>query len=350
MERKKLGRKAEPSSKLTHAWTRWTGFRGMTLGSWLELLVVPLALVVLGFLFSVQQDVRPQRIENQRAEAEQELAKQRAQDEALQAYLDQMRNLLLEKDLRDSEEGSEVRTLARARTLTLLPRLDPAHRNSVMHFLEEASLIQAQPFVGDPIISLDGANLEGITLGDSVEHTDSGMAHLEGVNLSGSDLSNAALQGAQLGNADLRGANLGYTSLRQAQLSGANLADADLTYADLNRASLSSANLRGANLSNADLSMATMAITDLTDADLTYADLSEADLTGADLTGANLRAASLVGADLNDAKGVSELQLAQVQFLDGATMPDGQTLKGYETPNRPTFKEWLKDKEGDKEK
>jgi cell division protein FtsB len=114
VERKKLGRKAEPSSKRGLAWPRWTGFRGMTLRSWLELLVVPLALVVLGFLFSVQQDARQQRIENQRAEAEQELAKQRAQDEALQAYLDQMRNLLLEKDLRDSEEGSEVRTLARA--------------------------------------------------------------------------------------------------------------------------------------------------------------------------------------------------------------------------------------------
>ena len=53
---------------------------------------------------------------------------QRAQDPALQAYLDQMSTLLLEKDLRNSEEDSEVRTLARARTLTVLERLDPSRK------------------------------------------------------------------------------------------------------------------------------------------------------------------------------------------------------------------------------
>jgi hypothetical protein len=54
------------------------------------------------------------------AEAERKLAQQRAQDEALQAFLDQMGQLLLEKDLRTSEEGSAVRTLAKARTVTAL--------------------------------------------------------------------------------------------------------------------------------------------------------------------------------------------------------------------------------------
>jgi hypothetical protein len=32
--------------------------------------------------------------------------------------------------------------------------------------------------------------------------------------------------------------------------------------------------------------------------------------------------------------------------LEGATMPDGQTLKSDKMPHRPTFEEWLKDKEG----
>src|SRR5215216_2221399 len=83
--------------------SRW-GFRGMTVRDWLQLLIVPLALVVIGFLFTMQQDARQQqiedqraqqaqKIENQRAEAERALAVQRAQDEALQAYLDQMGNL-----------------------------------------------------------------------------------------------------------------------------------------------------------------------------------------------------------------------------------------------------------------
>jgi cell division protein FtsB len=103
---KKLVRKAEPPPKRGIRWPRWTGFRGMTLRSWLDLLVVPLALVVIGFLFSVQQDARQQRIEDQRAAAERELAEQRAHDEALQAYLDQMSGLLLERDLRASGQES----------------------------------------------------------------------------------------------------------------------------------------------------------------------------------------------------------------------------------------------------
>jgi hypothetical protein len=113
----------------------------MTLRDWLQLLIVPFALVVIGFVFTVQQDARQQQIEAQRAEAERELAKQRAQDEALQAYLDQMSELLLEKDLRASDEDSEVRTLARARTLTVLGRLGPDRKIAILEFLYEASLI-----------------------------------------------------------------------------------------------------------------------------------------------------------------------------------------------------------------
>jgi hypothetical protein len=56
----------------------------------------------------------------------------RAQDTALEAYLDQMSPPLLEKDLRDFEEDSEVRTLALTRTLTVLGRLNPSHKTKVM--------------------------------------------------------------------------------------------------------------------------------------------------------------------------------------------------------------------------
>src|SRR5215216_6104596 len=128
------------------AWPRWTGFRGKTVWDFLQLLIVPLMLAAIGFWFTAQQDARQQQIENQRAqqaqkiegqraEAERELADQRAQDEALQAYLDQMSGLLLERDLRDSAEDSEVRTLARARTLTVLERLDPSRKTAAMRFL-----------------------------------------------------------------------------------------------------------------------------------------------------------------------------------------------------------------------
>jgi uncharacterized protein YjbI with pentapeptide repeats len=288
VERKKLVRKAEPPSKRRINWPRWTGFRGITIRAWLDLLVVPLALVVIGFLFSVQQDARQQRIEdqraqeaqnieNRRAEAERELAEQRAQDEALQAYLSQMSSLLLDKDLRTSEEDSEVRTLARARTLTVLGRLDPSRKTAVTRFLSEAKLVQRVEGRA-PIISLSGANLN--------------LADLSDAKLS-ANLENANLWAADLKNANLRGANL-----KNANLSSALLSDADLGGA----AEGDRANLRG---------------TDLTNANLAEANLFDANLTNAYL-GANLKNANLGGVE-----GVTKERLEQEAVsLAGATMPD----------------------------
>jgi hypothetical protein len=60
--------------------------------------------------------------------------------------------------------------------------------------------------------------------------------------------------------------------------------------------------------------------------DLSGADLSDADLSGANLNGANLSHANLVSADLRFAKGWTNEQLAQVETLVGATMPDRMVM------------------------
>jgi hypothetical protein len=96
----------------------WTEFGKKSGWEWLQLLIVPLALAVIGLWFTMQQDARQQQSEEQRA-----------QDEALQAYLDQMSMLILEKDLRNSEVDSAVRTSCSSctrvgwspRTAALLP-------------------------------------------------------------------------------------------------------------------------------------------------------------------------------------------------------------------------------------
>src|SRR5215216_3995992 len=173
----------------------WTlrEFGGKTLWDWLHLLsalAIPVVLAAAGLWFTAQQDQRQQEIEgqrakqaqkseDQRAKAERKLAVQRAQDEALQAYLDQMSGLLLERDLRASEKGSESRTLARARTLTVLSRLDPSGKTAIMQFLVEADLVQRVDRRRAPIIGLSGADLSG--------------ANLDGANLHDANLSNADL-------------------------------------------------------------------------------------------------------------------------------------------------------------
>jgi hypothetical protein len=135
--------------------------------------------VGIGFLFEMQQADRQRATETQ----QQELAEQRAQDEALQAYLNQMSSLLLERDLRASGEDSELRTLARARTLTVLGRLDPSGKTALMQFLVEADLVQRVDR-RNSIIGLNGANLIDANLED---------ANLSGASLSGADLSGANL-------------------------------------------------------------------------------------------------------------------------------------------------------------
>ena len=276
--------------------SRW-GFRGMTVRNWLELLVVPLVLLGIGLLFQIQQN----GVEERRLEAAQHIEEQRAQDEALQTYLEQMGQMLLDKDrpLRQSKEGDEVQLLARARTVTILRRLDSARNRDILQFLREARLVPSNKYeIQEHIVRLDNSNLS---------------------------------------KADLRGANLDSFDLHGTDLSGADLRDARLPWSYLPYAKLNGADLRGAYLrgdpdqsgDDADLSDA-----DLSDANLSEADLSYDNLSSANLQGANLTDAVLRGTNLSNAKVTSE-QLAEAKSLEGATMPNGQK-----------YEDWLKDKEG----
>jgi uncharacterized protein YjbI with pentapeptide repeats len=248
-----------------------------TLWDWLQLFIVPLALAAIGLWFSAQQDSHQQKIEEKRAKSDRHIEEQRAQDAALQAYLDQMSQLMLEGDLLDSKQDSEVRTLARARTLTVLTRLDSRRKGSVVQFLHEASLIKKE----GPVVSLSAVRLRGADL----SHLDLLEANLSDAHLNYADLT---------GGAHLSGADLSDVHLSDAHLNDADIGDGTILFnADLSGANLSGANLSGANLRE------------------TY--LVETNLSDTDLSGANLR----------DARGVTDKQLLQAKTLEGATMPDG---------------------------
>jgi len=325
----------------------WTGFGDKTLWDWLQLLsalAIPVVLATAGLWFTAQQDQLQQQTENKRAAAERELADQRAQDEALQAYLDQMGGLLLERDLRASEKGTEVRTLARARTLTVLERLDGDRKRSVVQFLYEAGLLtEGQVVVDLKGADLSEANLDGANLRDAnLREANLSNAHLDGANLhkanlhkanlSNAHLREAALHDADLSNAYLSNADLSNAYLRRADLIGAFLRDADLSGAFLKDANLKDANLREANLRDADLREADLSGARLSEAVLRDADLIRADLEGANLGDADLSGAFLRDANLSNAVRWTEKQLTAAAGLAGTTMPNGQK-----------YKDWLKD-------
>lgn len=215
-------RQLEPYQNLRRAKTLW---------DWLQLLGAPAAIAFGVYWLGARQTQRDSHLQEQRT-----------QDEALQAYLDQMGHLMLEKGLRNSQEEDEVRMLARARTLTVLARLDPDRKSNLLRFLYETNLISKE----DPIVRLGGISMLNFI---------SGSADLKNVKLSFShmanvDLSGTSLEGADLAFAVLSGANLSETDIHNAIFEGADLTGADLRWVMTGDTNLDGAILTDANLEN----------------------------------------------------------------------------------------------------
>jgi hypothetical protein len=154
---------------------------GITLWDWMKLLVVPVVIAAGGLWFNQQQQYRQLAIQDEHA-----------QDEALQAYLDQLTQLLVtEKDheLIKMRVEDDVRQVIQARSEPLLRSVDSTRKWSVILFLSVMGLLARDR----PLVSLAGANLEGVDGHDApLQGIDLGQANLSGADLSGADLSGVA--------------------------------------------------------------------------------------------------------------------------------------------------------------
>jgi uncharacterized protein YjbI with pentapeptide repeats len=233
-----------------------------------------------------------------------------ARDDALQGFLQDMKELRGDEQPDQETMNDHKRAVVRAKVRTALLRLDGNGKAILLRFLHETGSIKKAT-------------------------TDNG--NLPPNELHGADLSCAKLRLADLHDSDLRGVNLRSADLREADLTDTDLRKADLSSETDNRtifapvvaklvttiedvASLSDTNLSGANLSYAVLRRADLSAADLSEADLSEADLEEADLSAADLRGA---------------KGITEENIAQAKSLEAAILPNGQE-----------YEEWLETYEG----
>lgn len=311
----------------THSWTGFSEnrqpmnrakedlWRAKTLWDWLQLLIVPVVLAVIAFLFSWAEKRNDRLITQQRTEEDKGIARRRTQDATLQSYLDQVAQLLLHKEdgkVSKAHLEDDVRAVIRARTLTVLDGLvetsninldqDQPHfrrksldrKRSLLQFLYEADLIDRK----EPVIDLRGANLRDAYLREVTIH-------------------DACLRKVDLGCADL-----GYTDLK-----GVNLSEANLGKAQLNDAKLQGVNFEKANVNDANFVSEAWEKDNTRTTDLTKAVLDEAHLMGSDLRGTTLVEASINNTNLAkvDLRGASVTveQLAMCKTLSGATMPDG---------------------------
>ncbi|OLE72831.1 MAG: hypothetical protein AUI36_01135 [Cyanobacteria bacterium 13_1_40CM_2_61_4] len=219
------------------------------LWSWLQLLGAPVFLIALPLLLKGPRTQADQQAAAQQSQADGGMSDQqtqtdlkgeqdRQQEAALEAYQDHILQLVLDRNLRESQPGSDVREAARARTLAVLRRVGKNRKADVLLFLHDAGLI----YKGKAIVDLRGTDLRWANLSD---------ARLNGSELSGVDLSDANLNGT-----DLKWANLSDGRLSGADLTGADLTGVDLTGVDLSNANLNGAYLKGATFTLEQLSKA----------------------------------------------------------------------------------------------
>jgi uncharacterized protein YjbI with pentapeptide repeats len=289
-------------------------------------------------------------------ERDEAVALERAQDESLRAYLDQMSNLivdqgLLGKALEDSSGHTvskvvqrqtgvvlltpvqeHVRKVAQARTLAILLGLDGEHKRRPLKLVYELGLINANTNGNRSVLNLTNAGLDHANLSELALRE----ANLECADLRATDLNGSDLNGSDLSGADLRGADLSRADLKGADLTGANLLPYDerdperLSLHNLRRINLSEENLRPRKLTlgdhrrvlairNGKLVLTTVTKTDLRRTILSGARLYEAYLSGADLRDADLRDADLRGADLSgvDLRGAQHLTQRQIEQAIG---------------------------------
>ena len=331
-----------------------SGFKNKTIWAWLNLVGVSSAIIIVGWIVTRKQRERDEAI-----------ALEKAQDEALQAYLDQMSNLVVDHKLghklgnarsKDSngehkfkfevwtkeaklswglaEEESEdhIPEVAQARTTAVLLSLDARHKRRPLKLIHELGLIKTQDNVLDlKNAGLDHADLSELSLREAhLVGADLRVSDLSGADLSKSDLTEADLTEADLRGADLRRANLSNTILTRANLLPYDERDPErlsphrLQKTDLSDETLSPRKLtmrdsritiqKGrehwwpvvteltvSNLRHAVLQNAQLDNACLGGADLSHADLREAILTKATFLRANLKEADLRAAKLSEA-------------------------------------------------
>lgn len=171
---------------------------GKTLWDWFELLIVPALIAIIAgtfagtfTLFSVSQLNKISRHQNEIFKQRDKAEDERNQQALLIEYLDEISELVEQQllTLNDNNNSQALRTIAKARTLTILKSLDSDRKGELIQFLSAAELINAD----NPLINLFSADLAIANLKTTI---------LRKADLNGTLLYRANFWGANLMEAD----------------------------------------------------------------------------------------------------------------------------------------------------
>lgn len=292
------------------------------LWDWLNLIVIPGALLLIGYKLQQQQHKR---------------ASNEIKEDALQTYFDNLSSLLIGENLlslaKEVYSGEDVESkksidqqellraatdIMRARTLSVLRKFkdDSKLKESILLFLAESEIISR---LG---IDLSGADFSGIEL----LKVDLKEAKLRDANFAGATIYNCDFAGADLSGANFNGAKISFANLSRAKLGGV----------DFGNSRMSLVVFEGANFVRDEILIAGPRIgveVNFMDAKLNYLNFGDLDLSGVDFSGASLKEANFEAANLRTAyfsnsnlkkANLSRANLRQVEFfrckLQGANL------------------------------
>lgn len=248
----------------TIIWPEWTGFgpyqeitgvaRGKTLWDWLELVIVPVAIAFVVFIYTQFEKKKNKRVEDENYNSN-----------LLESFFKTITELLLKDDLKGDLNKKRI-SIARSRIIMIFGQLDGQRKGQVLQFLYESDLIDKEP-----------------------------MFHLRGANIS-----DAVLDRIVLKNAEIKSANFENTTIQNS-----NLNEIDLT----------GCNFKNANLSNSLVDNANFSYTDLSESVLQNLDLSTVDFEGAILTNANLTESTIKQSQLDSIHEKKGINLNKAKIL-----------------------------------
>lgn len=232
------------------------------LWDWLELLIIPIVLLIAGWGYSEWQKGM-----------EYKLAKEKEHSDALQAYFDSMKDLIIDGKLTDTQNDPDhpIRALARSKTITTLQIVDDERKKAIFNFLWHAGLI----VLNQPVILFDELELNNI---------DFRNMKLTYVDLRSIVIKSADLTGATINNSNLYLADLRFAKAKHCTINDSVLDNAILTAADMRDSNLYATRFIGSHLQNVKFNNSILTRSLFNGADLRETDFSEANLDFSDFS------------------------------------------------------------------
>jgi hypothetical protein len=111
------------------------------LWDWIELLIIPIVLSLIAYFLYRSEKKRQELSALRRYKIQLNIAEERSQDRAMTQYFEKMTELILERNLKNAGEDSDVSVIARTMTHILLIRLNKKRKAMVIKYLYKAGLL-----------------------------------------------------------------------------------------------------------------------------------------------------------------------------------------------------------------